>query len=160
MFHDRLYPLALCLSLACCGYSTRALLPPHLRSIAVLPVENQTLKPGIEIFLTDTLLNAFRHDGSLRIAESEQADILLSCRISSYEKLPQAYSSAQEVATWRIRVTATVECEDRVRNCKLWSGSVTGEASYDPATTDEDTGVVRALSQLGAEVVRRTLIAW
>jgi hypothetical protein len=151
--------LSLFLTLACCGYSVKALLPPHLRTIAILPVENQTVKPNLETELSQRLVDDFRHDGSLRQTDPEHADVVLRCAISGYDKTPQAYTSGQTVNTWVVTVTAHCECQDQVKSVRLWSGRVSMTATLD-ATGAESAGIDEALSKLSAEIVRRTLIAW
>jgi hypothetical protein len=156
----RLALLPLLLMLACCGYSVHALLPPHLKTIFVEPVENQTVKPNLDVKLTDLLIQEFARDGSLRIADLKQADIVLQCKLNGYEKLPQTYGASQEVTTWRITLQAQVDAKDQVKSQALWSGAVPVTVNYDPAIETEDQGIDRGLSKLTTEIVRRTLIAW
>jgi len=146
--------------LACCGYSVHALLPPHLKTIFVEPVENQTAKSDLDVKLTDLLIHGFAHDGSLRIADLKQANVLLHCKLDGYEKLPQTYGGNQEITTWRITLQAQVDAQDQVKSQALWSATVPVTVNYDPATETEDQGVDRGLNKLSTEIVRRTLIAW
>jgi hypothetical protein len=148
------------LILGCCGYSVHALLPPHLKTIFVQPVENQTVKPNLEVRLTDLLIQGFAHDGSLRIADLKQANVVLQCKLDGYEKLPQTYGANQEITTWRVTLQAQVDAQDQVKSQPLWSGSVPVTVNYDAATETEDQGIERGLNKLSAEIVRRTLIAW
>jgi len=147
------------LLLACCGYSVRALLPPHLKTIVVLPVENQTMKPSLEVQLTSQLVDGFRRDGSLRISDLEHANVSLRCQITGYDKVAQAYTSGQTVNAWVVSLTARCECQDQVKSAKLWEGAVSTSVTID-ATKTEEAGIDEALQKLTAEIVRRTLIAW
>jgi hypothetical protein len=153
--------VCLCLFLfGCCGYSVRALLPPHLKTIAVLPVENQTIKPGLDVRLTDSLVSSFRRDGSLRVVDPTNADIVLHCEITSYDRTPQSYTSGQEIKAWQVSLSSKVECTDQVRSEKLWEGPVSSSITYDAAQRTEDDGIAEVAAKLAAEIVRRTLIAW
>lgn len=152
--------LAVLLSLGCCGYSVRALLPPNLKTIAVQPVENQTSRPGLDVQLTDRLVQGFTRDGSLRIADIERGDIVLTCKIGGFEKLPQTYDAGQAIATWRVTLQAQVEARERVKTKAIWAGPATADVSYDAVSETEEQGVARALDRLSAEIIRRTLIAW
>lgn len=151
---------ALLLLLGCCGYSVRALLPPNLKTVSVQPVENQTSRPGLDVQLTDLLIQGFTRDGSLRIADLEHADVVLNCKVNGYEKLPQAYDANQAIATWRVTLQAQADAQDRAKAQPLWSGSVPVTVNYDAVTETEEQGVSRALDRLSAELIRRTLIAW
>jgi hypothetical protein len=152
--------LVILVGLSCCGYSARALLPPHLKTIAVLPVENQTLKPGLDVLLTDSLIDAFRRDGNLRVVDLEKADVVLHCQLTGYDKTAQAYSSSQQVNTWRLSLGGKADAEDKIRSEKLWEGSVSADINYDPNSQTEEAGIGLAISKLTADIVRRTLIAW
>jgi hypothetical protein len=156
----RLALLWLPLMLACCGYSVHALLPPHLKTIFVQPVENQTVQPNLDVQLTNLLIQGFARDGSLRIADLKQANILLQCKLNGYEKLPQTYGANQEITTWRVTLQAEVEAQDEVKSQTLWSGSVPVTINYDAATQTEDQGIELGLEKLSSEIIRRTLIAW
>jgi hypothetical protein len=155
-----LAPAVLLLLASCCGYSVRALLPPHLKTIAILPVENQTLKPGLEVQFTDSLIARFQRDGSLRLSDAEKADVALHCRITDYDKAPQSYVTGQEVSNWQVTVSAKVEADDQVRGEKLWEGPISVTANYDAVRQKEDDGIGEALGKLADEIMRRTLIAW
>ena len=148
------------LALGCCGYSVRALLPPHLKTISVQPVENQTIKPGLDLALTDSLVKGFARDGSLRVADLKEADLVLRCKIDGYEKLPQTYGANQDVTTWRITLRAQIESQDQAKSQSLSSGVVSVTANYDAGSETEEQGIARALDKLRTEIIRRTLIAW
>jgi hypothetical protein len=158
MLRKLCFPLSLLL-LGCCGYSVRALLPPHLKTISVQPVENQTVKPDLDVRLTDLMVQGFTRDGSLRITDLKHADLVLTCKVNGYEKLPQTYDASQLITTWRITLQAQVEAQDQVKSQSLWTGSVPVTVNY-AATETEELGLDRALSKLSSEIIRRTLIAW
>jgi hypothetical protein len=152
--------IGLLLLMGCCGYSVRALLPPNLKTVSVQPVDNQTSRPGLDVQLTDLLIQGFTRDGSLRIADMERADVVLNCRVDGFEKLPQTYDANQAIATWRITLQAQVDAQDRVKGQPIWTGPVPVTVNYDAAAETEEQGVSRALERLSAEIIRRTLIAW
>lgn len=156
----RLALLWLPLTLACCGYSVHALLPPDLKTIFVQPVENQTAQPNLDVQLTTLLIQGFTRDGSLRIADLKQANIVLQCKLDGYEKLPQTYGANQDITTWRVTMQAEVSAQDEVKSQALWSGTVPVTIDYDAATQTEDQGIQLGLQKLTTEIIRRTLIAW
>jgi hypothetical protein len=152
--------LAFLIGLSCCGYSTRALLPGSIRTVAILPIENQTLKPGLELQLTDSLARGFQKDGNLRLADPERADLVLRCQVTGFRKDPQTYVSGQEVSTWQVGLSAQCEVKQSSRDAKLWSGGVSVSASYDAVGQTEEQGIEAAVGKLADEIVRRTLLAW
>ncbi|MBM3313429.1 hypothetical protein FJY70_02410, partial [candidate division WOR-3 bacterium] len=70
----------------CCGYSTRSLLPSHLKTVAVLPAGNSTTQPGLAEALTDSLASAFASDRTLRVTNAEAASLLVNATVSSYAR--------------------------------------------------------------------------
>jgi hypothetical protein len=107
--------IALLLLADCCGYSTRSLLPPHLRTVAVPAVENVTSRPGGGDDLTQTLIRAFNRDRNLRVTAIETADLVLTTTLSSYSRTATAYDASQAISGYEIAVAAKVQAEDRVR---------------------------------------------
>lgn len=152
--------LSVLLVAGCCGYSVKALLPPHLHTVSILPVENQTPKPNLDALLTQQLLTGFASDGSLRLADQAHADVLLRCQITSYDKEPEAYTSTQHINTWRITINASINATDQVKSQPLSGGTVSAFVTYDENTETEDQGIARALSKLSDDIVRKTLVAW
>lgn len=146
--------------LACCGYTTRTLLPPHLKTIAIPVVENQTIRPGLGELLTEKLIEDFTKDRNLRVTSIEKANIVLECKISNFEKTPQAYDVSQEVYAYRIVIDVSGRCEDRVLGEVIWEEKISTFATYDPDKEPEDEGIKRALEKISLEVLRKTLIAW
>jgi ABC-type uncharacterized transport system auxiliary subunit len=145
---------------SCCGYSFRAVLPPHLKTLAIAPIENQTIKPNLDVLLSNQLVSDFQKDGTLKITTPDKADLTLHCQISSYDKTAQAYTGAQEVSAWQITLGAKLTVNDNVKVNKMFDGPVSVQITYDPTKETEDQGVGDAITSLSAEVLRRTLISW
>ncbi|MDH5187085.1 MAG: LptE family protein [bacterium] len=146
--------------LNCCGYSTQALIAPHLKTIAIPLVENQTIRPGLEEALTEKLTEDFNKDRHLRITSIENADVVLECQITGYNKIPQSYDADQNVYAYRITIDATGRCEDRVTSDIIWEGPVSAWITYDPNAESEETGIEKALAKLSLEIVRKTITSW
>ena len=73
-----LFPLVL---LSACGYTlegSNPLLPKGAKSIAILPIQNQTFQSGMETRLTQDLRTLFRNNASVHLSTSaKQADLTL-----------------------------------------------------------------------------------
>lgn len=144
----------------CCGYSTRSLLPSHLREVAVVPVENNSLQPGIDLLLEDGLVDEFRRDRSLRVTTLEDADLVVTTSISSYSREPSAYTGEQQVTTYDISIGCSYEAEDRVRNETFHTGTASARVTYDPTGEQEDDAARRAVGELAEQIVRAIVTAW
>jgi Lipopolysaccharide-assembly len=144
----------------CCGYSTNVLIAPHLKTIAIPLVGNQTIRPGLGEALTDSLISAFTKDRHLRVTNIENADVVLTCQITSYDKAPQSYDAAQNVYAYQITINASCQCEDKVKSETIWEEGVSAWITYDPNAVTEDKGVDQAIAKLSTEILRRTLTSW
>jgi outer membrane lipopolysaccharide assembly protein LptE/RlpB len=151
---------ALLLLAGCCGYSTRSLLPPHLKTVAVSAVENATSRPGGGDDLTEALVRAFNRDRNLRVTAIETADLVLTTTLSSYTRTATAYDASQAVSGYEIAVGAKVQAEDRVRGESFLDRTVSARVSYDPESEDEDAAAQRAVERLAEEIVRQIITTW
>ena len=144
----------------CCGYSTNVLIAPHLKTIAIPLVENQTIRPGLGEALTDSLISAFTKDRHLRVTNIENANVVLTCQITSYNKAPQSYDASQNVYAYQITLDASGKCEDKVKSETIWEETVSAWITYNPNTETEEQGINQAIAKLSSEILRRTLTSW
>lgn len=143
-----------------CGYSTNVLLAPHLKTIGIPFVENQTIRPGLGEALTDLLISAFSNDRHLRVTNIENANVILECRITGYNKTPQSYDAQQNIYAYQITIDANCKCEDKVKSETIWEDVVSTWVTYDPNSESEEQGIEKALAKLATEIVRKTITSW
>ncbi len=143
-----------------CGYSTRSLLPSHLKTVALGSIENSSTQPGLAEELTFALPKAFNLDRSLRVTSVEQAHLLLTAVITNYSRTAAAYNSNQEVSTYEISITANVEVIDQIRNEPFFNGSISSRVSYNPESSSEEEVAKKAIEKLAQEIVRQVITAW
>ena len=146
--------------LNCCGYSTNVLIAPHLKTIAIPLVENQTIRPGLGEALTDSLISTFNRDRHLRLTSIENAHVVLECRINNFSKTPQSYDAQQNVFAYQVTIDASGKCEDKVKSEIIWEEPVSVWVTYDPNTETEDKGIEKAIAKLASEILRKTLTSW
>jgi hypothetical protein len=148
----------------CCGYSTHSLLPSHLKTVAVPPATNTTTQPGLAEALTDSLTAAFTADRTLRVTNTEAADLVVNTTVSSYTRTASAYSSdslKQDVSAYELSVSAQVDARDQTRDEKFYSGTVSDRVTYPNATAKtEEEAAAQAIGKLASDIVRQVQIAW
>jgi len=149
----------------CCGYTTRSILPTNIKSIAIPVATNETVKPGLAEQLTDSLINGFTQDRTLKVTNIDRASIILECTIKNYERSPQSYTANQEVIAWKIIIEAAVKSTDRIKSEQLWQDNVSISVTYDDKTEDgikvtEDQGIDKAIKKLSQEILRKVLTSW
>ena len=109
------------LSLLCidCGYySLAGSIPPHIRSISIPLLDNQTAEFGISEVITDNLLEKFTDENILRVVDVENSDSILKGSIVQAEDIPYTYSKEEVVGEYRFTVAIDIEWID-VSNDKV-----------------------------------------
>ena len=106
--------------LASCGYSFHGSLPPHIKSIAVLVLENKTQKPGVESLITSALVEAISSSGRVRSMAREQADAILSGAVVGYSIESVAFDRSANATQYRLHITLNLTLRDVKLNEDLW----------------------------------------
>ncbi len=158
-----------------CGYTTSSLLPAHLKTIYVKPVENKIdymnqderrlYVPGMETRVRSTLIDRFLFDGNLRIGDEDSADLLIEAKLLSFDREELRLDVNQDVKEYRLRVTIAIKAIDRVENDKvLWSEpAFSGESTYyvsGPLAKAESVAIDEAFKDLAQRAVARTVENW
>lgn len=141
----------------CCGYSTRSLLPGYIKKVHIKIFENQTFKPGLDEIATQITIEAFRNNSNLKIVSEDQADIVVSGKITGFSKDPYVYTGALEVSQYKVTIKFSVICFDQVKNTIYWQGDISDWAIY---TTDEDTSIKEAMKRVAERLVTNILTNW
>ena len=144
----------------CCGYSTRSLLPSHLRTIGFEQVDNLTLQPELTDLFDAGLHDEFTRDRSLRVTTLEDADVVLRIQLVSYSKEADSYTGDQRISSYRLSAAAALSAQDKVRGEPLYSGSISAQIPFDPNTATEEDMSRPLMTKLAKEAVRVLLLAW
>ena len=165
----RLAPvLAATLLLAGCNYSFRsgAGLPEHVRTLAVLPFENETNRFELVQEVHDALLRQLPRGLGLTPAGEEAADAVVSGTIRSYDLSAPLYNPGDQAGSVQVlqrQVVLVVEVEllDREENLILWDqSSLRVQGQYLDATETEADGRVEAIELLVQEIVDGAQSNW
>ncbi|MDT8437001.1 MAG: DUF4136 domain-containing protein [Gemmatimonadota bacterium] len=154
------------LLVAACSYtfSGGGGLPPHVRTIFVEPVDNQTTQFPLTEQITSLLLDAARSNLGAQLGAEEDADATIRTALTRYEDTAVNFAAQEglgaDVFQRRIRISARVEIVDNVRNEIIWGGSVTGIGEYDPDNQTELDGQEIALEDLRQKIVDGAQSQW
>uniref|UniRef100_A0A7V3VUI8 DUF4136 domain-containing protein n=1 Tax=candidate division WOR-3 bacterium TaxID=2052148 RepID=A0A7V3VUI8_UNCW3 len=143
--------------LNCCGYSTRSLLPGYIKKVHIKIFENQTYKTGLDEIATQMTIEAFRNNSNLKITAEDQADLVISGKVTGFSKEPYVYTGALNVSEYKITIKFSVVCIDQVKNTIFWQGDVSDWAIY---TTDEDKSIREAAKRTAERLVNIILTNW
>ena len=121
------------LLLAGCGiYSFRGSLPPHIDSIAVATVVNQTSEFAATDAASELVTDLFVNENVLRVTDEDRADSNLQITINRVTDKPVTYTAEEMVQEWQIDVYAQVVWYDLTRNRPLFEKTFSGFGFYPP----------------------------
>jgi Lipopolysaccharide-assembly len=149
----------------CYGFAGGGL-PSNIKTVAVLPFDNQTPEPTLTQEINAAVRDAVEGRLGLRQASERQADAVVRGTITRYEPdLPVAYTGDDqgggEVTVTRrlVQVSVSVEIMDQHTNKPLWQRSgLLLEGDYDPG--QEAQGREKALDKLVTNIVEGAQSQW
>ena len=161
-------PAAVVLSLAGCMYSftAGAGFPDHIRTIAVVPFENETNRFELTQEVHEALLRQLPRSLGLTTAGEEAADAVVTGTIQRYELTAPLYRRGQQAETVQVLqrevvLVVRVEVLDRENYTILWDQQqlrVVGQ--YLDASETEDVGRTEAIELLVQEIVDGAQSNW
>jgi len=128
----------LCLLLCSCGYrfAGGSGPPKGLNTIFVRLIENQTAEIGAEIILTDQLKNEFIRKYKGEIVAEEQAEGILSGRITGIRSWTIARRNAQSSLEKRVSVTIDLTLKNQAGEVAWFTRGMSGSEVYAVSQTD------------------------
>ena len=144
------------------GFSEGAF-PAHVRTMAVLPFENETPSAELPSELLETMRERLQQRLGVRDAPQDRADAIVRGYIRGYEvDIPVAFSAdpRQTVsARRRLQITVDVEILDQTTGKTLWARrGLRAEGEY--AERAEEDGRRRAIDQLVTDIIEGAQSQW
>ncbi len=138
-------------------------LPPHVRTVAVLPFENETGSAELPRELQEALRDGLQSRLGLRDASEERANAVVRGRITRYEfDEPVAFSADPAQATSarrRLSVQVSIEIVDQVTGRVLWSRTgMSAQGEY--AERNEIAGRRQAIDRIVNDVIEGAQSQW
>lgn len=138
-------------------------LPKHVRTVAVIPFENETASPELTGELHQELRKAMADRLGLRDAVEQRAHAIVTGKITSYEAdVPIAFSADPTRATSarrRLQLRVDVRIEDRTTGRVLFERSgISAEGEY--AEREEATGRKQAIQRIVNDIVEGAQSQW
>ena len=139
-------------------------LPPSIKTVAVLPFDNQTPEPTLTQEISRAVREAVEQRLGLRQSAEPQADAVVRGSITRYEPdLPVAYQAGEDrevnVTRRQVQITVTVEILDQKQGKPLWQRSgLMVKGDYDSG--QEAEGRRKALDDLVVNIVEGAQSQW
>ncbi|HYT03824.1 MAG TPA: LptE family protein [Gemmatimonadales bacterium] len=154
---------ALSLALAGCLYGFAGGGLPNIKTVAILPFDNQTPEPALTKEVNDAVLEAFQGRLGLRPAGENTADAVVRGRVVRYDAdVPLSFQATQgrtDVTRRQVQVTVDVEIIDQRAGKTLWQKQgLTELGEYQPP--QEAAGRKIALQKLVTDLVDGAQSQW
>lgn len=151
-----------------CLYSFRAgsFPPPHIKTIAVAPFENETTRFELSGELYDQLFRNLPRALGIRTAGEDVADAVVRGTIVRYDVVAPNYRAGAEgqpaeVLQRQVSITVRVEIVDLVNNVVLWENrSVMAQGQFLEASESEEVGRAEAIELLVQKIVDGAQSNW
>lgn len=158
------YSLVLLASAACIPYGfTGGGLPSHIRTVAIIPFENQTATPELPRQLSEALRAKLHDRLGLRDASEAKANAIVRGTIQRYETdIPVGFSANNKQATTATRslqLVIDIEMIDQVTGKTLWQRKgLIAEGTYQER--GEPGGRQKAIDQIVNDVIEGAQSQW
>lgn len=138
-------------------------LPSDVKTLAVLPFDNQTPSPDLQREVFDAMRRGLQSHLGLRDAPEARADAVLRGTLLRYDvDIPVAYSADPRQATTarrRLQIVLDIELVDQRTGKALWQRKgLTAEGEY--AESAEAAGRRQAIDKLVNDVVEGAQSQW
>jgi hypothetical protein len=138
-------------------------LPPNIKTVAVLPFENQTSLAPLQHDLNERMRREVEGRLGLREASEKRADAVVRGKIVNYEPdIPVAYSSdpsRANTAQRKVQITVDVEIIEQATGKTLWSQKgLMRDATYNEGS--EADGRADAIEKIVEDVIAGAQSQW
>jgi len=158
---------ALCWLSAGCGYTASpALLPQHLKTVAIPVFENATPEVRLEEELTNAVILKFVQDNHLKVVDEKTANAVVRGRVTQYKNSVFGFTQSGSSNEFRVTLAVEVTFKDLVKNRELWSGEIVKTANYyvvdvpGQQAQSELDGRREAVSKIADEILSRSVEGW
>ncbi|MBI3786814.1 MAG: LptE family protein [Ignavibacteriales bacterium] len=148
-----------------CPYSfTGASVPPHLKTIVIPIVEDQSGygDPTLRNEFSRQLLSRFVNDNTLQTTDRGSADSMLEGVITNVKDAPNVVQGGDQVAERRITVTVRMTFQDLKLRKKVWEKEFSNWGNYasGAGATKRDDGIKEAIRKITEDILNETVAGW
>lgn len=164
MIRSGAYSVVLVALTACIPYGfTGGGLPSHIRTVAIVPFENQTTAPELQRELTEALRTRLHDRLGLRDASESRANAIVRGTIQRYETdIPIGFNANDRAATTakrQLQLVVDIEMIDQVTGKTLWQRKgLLAQGEYEER--GETLGRKQAIDQIVSTVIEGAQSQW
>lgn len=143
-------------------------LPGHIRTVAILPFENETSQPLLETDIQRALQTELPRSLGVRIADEAVADAVVRGSVSGYEEIvssvrPRSDSeitSEVPVAQRQVRIIFDAEIYDMREDQVLWRAQGQSVQGVFADSESQDAGKERAIEEIVTRFIEGAQSQW
>ncbi len=154
-----------------CGYTSKTKLPYDIQSIYVstvlnkIPIEQMySYQPGLEMDITNAIIQRFQVDGNLKVERPDQADAVLSIDLKAYEQEGVRFNSLEGVSEFRLFIVLSLTLTHRETGEVIWTEpNFSGNDEYfvtEVRSMGQRSSTTKAIEDLAERVVDRVAEDW
>jgi hypothetical protein len=148
-----------------CPYSfTGASVPPHLKTVAIPIVEDQSGygDPTLRDLFSQELLQRFVNDGTLQPSDRTTSDSILEGVLTGVKDAPIVVEGGDLVAKRRVTVTVHMTFRDLKLRKKVWEKDFTQWGDYPSGggLTKRTEGITEAVRKITEDILNETVAGW
>ncbi|MGQ9706768.1 MAG: LptE family protein [bacterium] len=151
--------------LSCKYYTFTPNLPKYIRNINITTFKNNAYQYGLEIELTQRVIDEFISEGTLKIVDIANADAVLSGSIESYRLVPVSYDQYEQVKDYKLDIRLNLRFENKNTREIIWEDSLIDYVHFYPSgtgggTRNEYDARKELIDKLAKDIVRKTIEGW
>jgi hypothetical protein len=148
-----------------CVYSfTGASVPSHLSTVGIPLADDQSGfgEAGMREKFTTKLIDLFNADNSLRVADRNTADAVLTCTIQTITDAPSVVTQGETVSKRRVMMTVRATFQDMKLRKKMWEKNFSNWGDYDSGggLSQRQTGLDEAMRKITEDILLETVSGW
>ena len=151
------------MALAACPYGFQGGTLPNVKTVAIMPFDNDTPEPRLTAEVSEAVRLALEGRLGLRVATEAQADAIVRGRVVRYDPdVPQSVLAGVGQATVtkrKVQIIVDVEIVNQRENTSVWKRQgLSVDGDYDPP--NEQDGRKAALAKLVQQIVDGAQSQW
>ena len=148
-----------------CGYSAAPMNKSGVGKLFIPVFKSNVMEPNLGSLVTDTVVKDFQIDGTMQIADKEDADATLKGTITQFQLSPARFRLENERSVREYYLSMGVEYEVTKKGEKkpYASGTVVATTSFftgDDLVNDKRVGVSYVAEKIAKELASRLTESW
>ena len=147
-----------------CGpYSFSGSSTPHIKTVAVPTFEDQTAEFRLKEQMTNSIIQAFTRDHTLKVVDRRVADAIVNGVILRVSERAGIYTQEEQVQEIRVTITARIKYEDLKKRKTIWEEQIMQFGTYTPGSAtsgDRQLALAEAVDKIATEVINKSVSSW